>query len=285
MRIERGNIAIVTGAASGIGLALSRALMRRGVHVVMADIDGTAVAEAASACGAGADCLAVHCDVSDPTAVARLTETAVAAHGQIDLMFNNAGVGGVLGPAWDSHPHDWRWVMDVNVMGVVHGVQSVLPHMLRRGRGHVVNLSSMAGLATPPFMSPYAASKHAVIGLSESLAAELAIIGAAIGVSVVCPGVVESRIKDSGRNRPASLRHGKVGPADMIARIHAEFDRITADPMPASEAAETILRGVEAGRLHILTHPHDRAAVLARFAQVERSLEGVKDGGLTDGRS
>ncbi|MNE34832.1 1-deoxy-11-beta-hydroxypentalenate dehydrogenase [compost metagenome] len=257
--------------------------MQRGVHVVMGDIDGGAAADEASALGAG--CMGIQCDVADPAAVARLTDAAVATHGQIDLLINNAGVGGVLGPAWDSHPHDWRWVMDVNVMGVVHGVQSVLPHMLRRGRGHVVNLSSMAGLATPPFMSPYAASKHAVIGLSESLAAELAIIGADIGVSVVCPGVVESRIKDSDRNRPASLRHDKVGPPEMIARIRAEFDRITADPMKADEAAETILSGVEAGRLHILTHPHDRAAVLARFAQIERSLDGTPGGGLADGRS
>lgn len=272
MKLENGQVAVVTGAASGIGFALAEALCVRGLRVVLADVEATALEAAQAslkACG-----FAVHtqvCDVADARAVDALAQSVLARFERIDLLVNNAGVGGRLGPLWDSQPGDWAWTFGVNVFGVANGLRSFLPHMLRRRAGHVVNVSSLAGLTTTPFLGPYAASKHAVVSLSESLAAELAIAGSAVGVSVVCPGHVQSRIAESERNRPPAFDEASKTPPDVLARIRAGFEQALGEPMAPGELAARVLAGIEDGAFLILTHPGHNGQVRARLESVDRA--------------
>jgi NAD(P)-dependent dehydrogenase (short-subunit alcohol dehydrogenase family) len=185
-------VAVITGGGSGIGYGLGVVLSRLGAHVVLADVAPERVEQATGRLreATGGRVLGVVTDVSSPQSVERLAEAAYAEFGAVDLLFNNAGVTSV-GAAWETPLEDWRRVLDVNLMGCVHGVRTFVPRMLAGGRpGRIVNTSSMAGLLAVPLKAPYTASKHAIIGLSQALAAELASIGAQIGVSVCCPGAV-----------------------------------------------------------------------------------------------
>ena len=272
MKLESKQVAVITGGASGIGLALARALGARGLSLALLDVEDAALATAVAALrGDGCMVEAWRCDVADAAAMQAVAAEVQQRFMTVDLLVNNAGVGGLLGPLWDSNPQDWRWVLGVNVDGVVNGIRSFLPRMLRHGRGHVVNVASLAGLVAPPFMGAYGASKYAVVGLSESLAHELAIIGSGIRVSVVCPGVVESRIAESHRNRPADLQAESRTPPDQLARIRAAFDAMMAVKMPADVFAQKVLAGIEADEAYILTHPENRPQIAARLAMIEQA--------------
>ena len=272
MKLENGQVAVVTGAASGIGLALAEALGVRGLSVVMADVEADALEAARASLEARGLVVQAHvCDVADPAAVDELARIVLARSGTVDILVNNAGVGGRLGPLWDSQPGDWAWTFGVNVFGVVNGIRSFLPHMLRQARGHVVNVSSLAGLTAPPFLGPYVASKHAVVGLSESLAAELAAAGSSLRVSVVCPGHVRSRIIESERNRPPALDATSRTSPDVLARIHAAFAQAMGEPMAPADLAARVLAGIENDAFLILTHPQHNEQVRARVASVDRA--------------
>lgn len=276
MKLESGQTAVVTGAASGIGFALAEALCLRGLTVVMADVEATALETARASLGARG--LAVHaetCDVADAASVDRLAQTVLARFGRVDLLVNNAGVGGRLGPLWDSQPGDWAWTFGVNVFGVANGVRSFLPSMLQQGAGHVVNVASLAGLTAPPFLGPYVASKHAVVGLSESLAAELATVRSPIRVSVVCPGHVQSRIAASERNRPPAFAAESKTPPDVLSRIHAGFVAALGEPMPPGDLASRVLAGIEKDDFLILTHPKHNDGVRSRLAAVDRATQAA----------
>ncbi|WP_374304418.1 SDR family NAD(P)-dependent oxidoreductase [Ferrovibrio sp.] len=278
MKIETGQVAVITGGASGIGFALAKALLARGVQIALVDIEAPALTEAAAELSAqqpGGNVAAFTADVSDAATMTALANEVASRFGGVDLLVNNAGVGGLLGPIWDSHPNDWPWVFGVNVFGVVNGLRAFLPGMLARERagqhapGHVLNVASLAGLTAPPFLTAYTASKHAVVGLSESLAQELAIVQSRIRVSTVCPGVVRSRIKESGRNRPPALAGASRTPPEMLARIEAAFAAQMQNPMEGDAFAARVLAGIEANEPLILTHPAENAHALAR-------LEGVR---------
>jgi NAD(P)-dependent dehydrogenase (short-subunit alcohol dehydrogenase family) len=276
MKLESGQFAVVTGAASGIGYALAEALCLRGLTVALADVEATALEAARASLAARG--FAVHaevCDVADAAAVDRLAQTVLARLGRVDLLVNIAGVGGRLGPLWDSQPGDWAWTFGVNVFGIANGVRSFLPSMLRQGAGHVANVASLAGLTAPPFLGPYVASKHAVIGLSESLAAELAMVGSCIRVSVVCPGHVRSRIADSERNRPTALAAASRTPSDVLARIQAGFAQALGEAMAPDELARRVLAGIDNDEFLILTHPELNGQVRSRLAAVERATQGA----------
>ncbi len=274
MKLQEKDVAVVTGAASGIGLALCRALAARGLRIVMADIEGLALVLAADDLRAlGAEVEAIEVDVADLGSVQSLERKAVERFGRVDLLCNNAGVGGALGPIWDLDPNDWAWTLGVNLMGVVHGFKAFLPGMARRGRGHVVNTSSLAGLTAPPFLSPYVATKHAVVAISETTATELAALRIPVGVSVLCPGVVESRIVNSERNRPAHLGATSSPDPALLAAIRAAFDQMVTDPMDANEFARRVIKGVEAECLHILTHPQNAVEILERSDRIARTVE------------
>ena len=248
----RGRVAVVTGAASGIGLALTERFVAEGMNVVMADIEAGALAtESARLRRDGATVLPIRVDVSQPGDVERLADETYSAFGAAHVVCNNAGVA-VIGAVHEHTLADWQWVINVNLWGVIHGVRVFLPRMLAGGdEGHVVNTASMAGLTTAPFMSVYDVTKHGVVALSESMYKELALSGAPIGVSVVCPGLIETNIMRSSRNRPESLaEEGKAGP--MAQAFGQSLSDRLASGYPPSEVANQVVAGIREGRFYIV---------------------------------
>ena len=248
----RGRVAVVTGAASGIGLALTERFVAEGMNVVMADIEAGALAtESARLRRDGATVLPIRVDVSQPGDVERLADETYHAFGAAHVVCNNAGVA-VIGAVHEHTLADWQWVINVNLWGVIHGVRVFLPRMLAGGdEGHVVNTASMAGLTTAPFMSVYDVTKHGVVALSESMYKELALSGAPIGVSVVCPGLIETNIMRSSRNRPESLaEEGKAGP--MAQAFGQSLSDRLAGGYPPSEVANQVVAGIREGRFYIV---------------------------------
>jgi NAD(P)-dependent dehydrogenase (short-subunit alcohol dehydrogenase family) len=263
----KGRVAVVTGAASGIGLALAERFAAEGMKVVMADIEAAALATASEGLrGKGAQIHATRVDVARPEDVERLAAETYRAFGAAHVVCNNAGVA-VIGAAHEHTLADWQWVIGVNLWGVIHGVRAFLPRMLAGGdEGHIVNTASMAGLTTAPFMSVYDVTKHGVVALSESMYKELAVTGAPIGVSVVCPGLIDTNIMRSSRNRPESLaEQGKAGP-QARAFGQALSDRLVGG-YPPSEVAEQVLTGVREGRFYIVPAQPDVKGNIAIRAQ------------------
>src|ERR1700723_2719995 len=209
MREVAGKTAFVTGGASGIGFALGRSFAEAGMKVMLADIETDALAIAVNSLRDFAPGVrGITCDVADPVSVEHAAEATYEAFGNVHVVCNNAGVGGGSGIDNISLT-TWRWVLDVNVMGVLHGIHTFLPHIRAHGEGgHIVNTASMAGMNSGLGFSPYSASKFAVVNMSEGLAMQIRPLG--IGVTVVCPGFVRTRIWESGRNRP-----GRYGPAQV----------------------------------------------------------------------
>jgi NAD(P)-dependent dehydrogenase (short-subunit alcohol dehydrogenase family) len=232
-----GRVGIVTGAASGIGQALATALVKRGDTVVLADVNADGAKQVAA--GLGSRASAVGLDVRDADAVTQLVDDVVGDHGRLDLMFNNAGIG-VGGREVDElTAAHWRRIVDVNLLGVVSGTVAAYQVMVARGGGHIVNTASVAGLMPAPLLTPYAMTKHAVVGLSLSLRAEAAARG--VRVSVVCPGVIETPLLDS------------EGPADLPTPAHRYDSRTllvhaAGKPYPAAALAADVLRGVDRNR-------------------------------------
>jgi NAD(P)-dependent dehydrogenase (short-subunit alcohol dehydrogenase family) len=279
MKELAGRTAFVTGGASGIGLALGRAFAEAGTRVMLADVEATALAEAVQGLRAtGAEVRGVHCDVADPASVDEAAKAAWAAFGNVHIVCNNAGVAG--GSGIDPIALDtWRWVLDVNVLGVLHGVRTFLPHIRAHGEGgHFVNTASMAGLNSGLGFSPYAASKFAVVNMSEGLASMAAPLG--IGVTVLCPGFVRSRIWESGRNRPE--RYGaapRPDPASAAGRLLAELaERGQAGLDPADVAAQT-LDAIRANALYVFTHtgPEWRSELKQRFDEILAAFDEAAD--------
>jgi NAD(P)-dependent dehydrogenase (short-subunit alcohol dehydrogenase family) len=270
-----GKTAFVTGGASGIGLALSRAFAQAGLKVMLADVEAEALAAAVESLhDVGPDVRGVSCDVADAASVERAANASFEAFGNVHVVCNNAGVaagGGIDKISLDN----WRWVLDVNLMGVVHGIRSFLPHIRAHGEGgHIVNTASMAGMQGGLGFSPYTASKFAVVGMSEGLAAQLAPLG--IGVSVLCPSYVRTGIGQSGRNRPQ--RYGPapaLDPNSPAAAIVAEIAmRLQAGLDPADVAAR-VLDAIRNDELYVFTHPNMREEVDERFAAIQAAMDRV----------
>jgi len=265
MELTQGQTAVVTGAASGIGLALARELVGAGLQVVLADVEEGPLRAAVAELGAGgAAVLGVPTDVSDGAQVDALARQVVDAFGPVHLLCNNAGVGGggliaELGEA------DWAWVLGVNLWGVIHGLRAFLPGMLAHGQpAHVVNTASVLGLITAPFTGPYAASKFAVEAITETLFHELAMTGSPVGVSVLCPGWVRTRIAESDRNRPAGMAPRSGPLRDGLAEV-------VSHGMPPELVARAVLEAVRERRFYVLTHPEITVNIEAR-------LQGIVSG-------
>jgi len=259
----RGRVAVVTGAASGIGLALTERFVAEGMKVVMADIEAGPLATASERLRRdGATVLPIRVDVSQPGDVERLADEAYRAFGAAHVVCNNAGVA-VIGAVHEHTLADWQWVINVNLWGVIHGVRVFLPRMLAGGdEGHVVNTASMAGLTTAPFMSVYDVTKHGVVALSESMYKELALSGAPIGVSVVCPGLIETNIMQSSRNRPERLADaGKTGP--MAQAFGQSLSDRLAGGYPPSEVADQVIAGIRERRFYIVPAQPDVKSTIA----------------------
>jgi NAD(P)-dependent dehydrogenase (short-subunit alcohol dehydrogenase family) len=253
MRLEPGQVAVVTGAASGIGRGLAEGFLRRGLAVVAADVEAEALGSAVVEMSTLGRVVGEVTDVRDPEALLRLAARTLDELGRVDVVCNNAGVITPRLPVWEQSPEDWRWTLEVNLLGVVNGIRAFVPHLVRQGRGHIVNTSSIAGLAPVPGggNGAYTASKHAVVGLSETLVEELTTISADVGVTVLCPGPVPSRILSAERNRPAELVAAAAGSGTLPP---PDF-QLTLEPVDAAEVADLVCAAIEAGRRYVLPGP------------------------------
>jgi NAD(P)-dependent dehydrogenase (short-subunit alcohol dehydrogenase family) len=258
VRIRTGQVAVVTGAAGGIGRGIAEALADRGMGVVLADRDQAALGAAErSLADAGARVLAVPTDVREEAAVQALAEAAFDAFGRVDVVCNNAGVW-TLGRQWETSARQWRWVVDVNLWGVVHGVRTFVPLLLERPEGgHIVNTASMGGLLGAALTGPYGATKHAVVGLTKGLRAELA--DTRVGVSLLCPGKVASGMLD----HVGGAEHVAAGPdrgtADHAPTLSPQAEAVLAamkaahtGALPAREAGEQVASAIEHNRFWVL---------------------------------
>ena len=203
MQDLRGKVAVITGGASGIGRAVAERAAGEGMKLVLGDIEEGPLKETVDdLTSKGAEALGVVTDVSDAASVRALRDRTLDRFGAVHLVHNNAGIG-LGGPIWEVSEEDWRWILGVNLWGVIHGVATFVPVLMEQGEGHVVNTASIAGLIAAPFLGPYNATKQAVVAISETLFKDLQAVGAPIGVSVLCPGFVQTRIAESERNRPS----------------------------------------------------------------------------------
>ena len=270
----QGNVAVVTGAASGIGLALAERFAAEGMKIVLADVEAEPLARAERDLRArGTEVLAVRTDVSQAADVEALAERTLAAFGVVHVVCNNAGV--VLGRAtWEHTIADWEWVLGVNLWGVIHGIRVFVPIMLEQGtEGHIVNTASVAGLLVSGFKPSYDVSKFGVVALSESLYRELAAVGAPVKVSVLCPGLVNTQIMASGRNRPGRLENDAATEAagqrpEALAYMQRLGEGLRTQGSPPSYVADVVLQGIREGRFYIL--PHDTFD-----AQIRERMEAI----------
>jgi NAD(P)-dependent dehydrogenase (short-subunit alcohol dehydrogenase family) len=266
--IAPGRVAVVTGAASGIGLGLSQRLAAEGMHVVMADVEEPVLSKAAAELRErGASVLPVVTDVSDLAAVEALRDAAVAAYGAVHLLCSNAGVGGSHGPLWECPPGEWDWVLGVNLGGVINGVRAFMPLLLAQDAGYLVNTASIFGVFAGA-LGPYGVTKHAVVALTETLHFNLQSLGVShVGVSVLCPGAVRTNFGTSARNRPpAAGPAGVTGPAERASA--EQFDRLVRAGASPAEVAGIVVDGIRSSRFYILTSAKRNAAVLRRGAEI-----------------
>ena len=245
-----GRVAVITGGASGIGLALARRFADDQMKIVIGDVEEPALKAAVDELRAGgAEVEGVVIDVTDAAQMQALADAALARFGGVNVFCNNAGVGGG-GLSWEMPLSTWEWVLGVNLWGVIHGIRTFVPLLMQQDEAHIVNTASIAGLVAAPFMGPYNASKHAVVALSETLHHELAMMAPQVKVSVLCPGWVNTNIADSSRNRPAHLQgdgfeEGAGG--DLIREVIAQG-------MPPAKLAEKVADAIRQNRFWIMTH-------------------------------
>jgi NAD(P)-dependent dehydrogenase (short-subunit alcohol dehydrogenase family) len=272
MKDVKGKVAVITGAASGIGRGMAESFAAAGMKLVLADVDAARLADVASGLQHdGAEVLAVKTDVSRQAEVDELARRALDAFGAAHVVCNNAGVahGGV--PTWESTLHDWEWIVGVNLMGVVHGVRAFTPLLLEQGEGHIVNTASMAGLISGAGNALYGVTKHAVVALSEALFNELAGLDARVRVSVLCPGWINTQILQSSlRNQPEAVRHHR--PEDRTSP-EAEIRRKLVESMLASgldprRVGDLVLDAIREERFWILTHPQWKSMIRHRMENV-----------------
>jgi len=266
MKLAAGHVAVVTGGASGIGLGMAKHFASNGMRIVLADIEVAALdAAVTELSGSGAEVIGVQTDVSQADQITALADRAYERFGAVNIVCNNAGVVN-RGAAWELSLEDWEWVIGVDLWSVIHGVREFLPRMLEGGEaGHIVNTASMAGLLSFPMISPYDVAKSGVVALSEALWHELHHRNAPIGVSVLCPGLVATRIGASARNKPgAPPPAAPTGPAPVSTR------NPDATAMQPSEVAQHVAEAIESEQFWILTHP-------AYDDFVRRRAEGILD--------
>jgi NAD(P)-dependent dehydrogenase (short-subunit alcohol dehydrogenase family) len=274
-----GKVAVVTGGASGIGKGIAARLVAEGARVVIADIQRDAMEATAAEIGA----TGVQTDVSDPASVDALARAVLGRHGAVHVVCNNAGIG-PLAPVADLTLDDWRWMLGVNLWGVIHGITTFLP-VLKQNRegGHIVNTASMAGLVAGPRLGAYAAAKYGVVGLTEVLAAELAADNSRVGVSVLCPGTVHTNIGTSSRNRPADLPDAGFKDVDIELEDNPRYRWIYPE-----DAGAVVVRAIKRGDLYALTHPDWYPIVAERheaIAEAFREQEVLRQQATDAGRS
>jgi NAD(P)-dependent dehydrogenase (short-subunit alcohol dehydrogenase family) len=277
MREFKGKTAFITGAASGIGLALARTFLGRGMNVMMADVEQAALNAAAhSLSNYGDRVSSVLCDVGVGDALSEAAAKTFEKFGKVHILCNNAGVSRA-GRVEEISLADWEWVIGVNLHGTLHGIRAFLPHMRAHGEpGHIVTTSSMSGLTPKALAGPYGATKFALVGLSHVLRDELA--DSNIGVSVLCPGWTKTNMPDNGRNRPA--RYGgaydfRTDP--LLAERNKEYVEGSKHGLDPLDLAELVIRAIEENELYILTEPGRRASVEKKFDEIRHAFDAVDE--------
>jgi len=275
MKDFQDKVAVVTGAASGIGRALAGKCAQEGMKVVLADVEESALWQAEYELQvSGAQVLAVRTDVSQADEVEALAKITFETYGAVHLLFNNAGVGAGT-TVWESSLADWQWVLGVNLWGVIHGMHFFVPRMLaQESEGHIVNTASSAGLVASSGLGMYKVSKHGVVTLSETLALELAARGARLKASVLCPEWVNTRIMDAERNRPQALANSpqeqRTSPetAAMAEMVIQVMRQLAQAGLPPSQVAEMVFDAIRQEKFYILTHPTTKQAVQLRMEAI-----------------
>lgn len=268
MESLQGKVAVITGGASGIGLAMAEAFAKEGAKLVLQDIEaGTLDSVKAKFEGEGVEVATLVGDVSKFDDVVALADKTYETFGAAHIVCNNAGVG-FGGPSWDISLKDWEWVLGVDLWGVIYGIKAFVPRMLEGGEeGHIVNTASMAGLATGPGMAPYNVAKFGVVALSECLHHELTLFESKINVSVLCPGWVNTKIVDSGRNRPG----GEV-PEDQRHPLQVQLDAMvraaTAEGLSPEHVAGLVVDAVKTNHFYILPHQEWKGIIEARMRDI-----------------
>jgi NAD(P)-dependent dehydrogenase (short-subunit alcohol dehydrogenase family) len=271
MKEFKGRVAVITGAASGLGREFANVASNLGMRLVLADVDAAALEQATGELQAGgAEVLSMVCDVRKAAHVEELADAALARFHAVHLLFNNAGVG-AGGLIWENSVADWEWVLGVNLWGVIHGVRVFAPLMLECARrdpdyeGHIVNTASMAGLLNAPAMGVYSVSKHAVVSLSETLYQDLRLVDAPIQASVLCPYFVPTGIDRSQRHRPDDVRgEAALTPSQQTAQALVS-KAVASGKVPASEVARLTFEAIREGRFYIYSHPQALGAVGERM--------------------
>ena len=270
MQDFEGKVAVVTGGASGIGLAMATRFAAEGARLVLADIEEDVLEQAAAGLrNGGAEVLTVQTDCGDAASMDNLAEESLGHYGSVHIVCNNAGGGG-RGRMWELSVNDWEFVLRVNLWGVIHGVRVFAPHLVERDEGHIVNTASMAGLVSTAGSGPYNVSKHGVVTLSETLYGELRDAGSNVGVSVLCPGIISTNLRNSERNRPDHLRD--LSDEELEARTQRTpgfSDRSRLRALEPEWAAECVLEGVRANRFYILTHEDHEGQIARRHDAIQ----------------
>ncbi|MEP6939900.1 MAG: SDR family oxidoreductase [Rudaea sp.] len=267
--VLRGQVAVITGAASGLGREFARAAADRGMRLVLADVEPVGLEEVRAELCALTDAITQVVDVADGAAVRALAEMSHAAFGEVHLLFNNAGVG-TAGLIWENSERDWQWTLGVNLWGVIHGMRAFVPRMLAAAkadpayRARVVNTASMAGLVNPPTSGVYNVSKHAVVSLSESLYHDLALVTGQVRCSVLCPFYVPTGIHDSSRNRPAELANAEAPTRSQRAARAMVEKAVTQGKVSAADVATMTFDAIGADRFYIVSHPQSLESVRLR---------------------
>ena len=264
-------VAVVTGAASGIGLAMAREFYQQGMRVVMADIEHQALTVAATSLNDSARVLAVVTDVSDPKAVDALADSAFESFGGVHIVCNNAGVF-VGGASWECSDADYRWLIDVNVMGIANGIRSFVPRMIAAGEeGHIVNTASMAAMTTMPFSSVYCMSKAAALSLSECLFKELEVVAPQLGVSVLCPELINTSLASAQRNRPCHYsQQGDLTETEMSKMTEQAISDGIASGIEPAVMAERVLQGIKDKKFYLLPQDGWKKAAMIRQDEIRQ---------------
>ena len=275
MKEFKGKVAVITGSASGMGRAVAERFAQEGMKVVLADVEQKALAQAEKELkAAGATVLAVRTDVSKAEDWEALARKTLDTFGAVHILHNTAGVSTEGYSILETPMNDWKWVINVNLWGVIHGVMTFCPIMLKQDTEcHIVNTSSMAGLISNPYSGSYNVSKFGIVTLSETLYHELTLMHAKVGVSVLCPGLVNTRLGDADRNRPSELRNDpaeekKLRALPQVMKLGTLGREMFKTAMSPKQVADMVFNAIKEGKFYIITHPEFLAAVQTRMEEI-----------------